>query len=135
MGLKLEGVVALLQVFDMPSSLRFYRDVLGFQVVEASPERSPGDSDWVWLRRDGIELMLNTAFEFDQRPDELDAGRARAHGDTSLYFACQDLDAAYSHLVSNGVEAAEPRVAPYGMRQVYFNDPDGYVLCLQWPAA
>src|SRR5688572_21470641 len=125
MGLGLEGLVPLLQVFDMPYSVRFYRDVLGFEVIEASPERSSDDSDWVWLRRDGMELMLNTAFEFDQRPGQPDAGRAQAHRDTELYFACRELDAAYSYLVSKGIEATEPKVAPYGMRQVYLSDPDG----------
>ena len=30
MGIELRGVCALLQVFDMPTSVRFYRDVLGF---------------------------------------------------------------------------------------------------------
>jgi glyoxylase I family protein len=28
-----------------------------------------------------------------------------------------------------------PKVAPYGMKQLYVKDPDGYVLCFQWPAA
>ena len=35
---------------------------------------------------------------------------------------------------AHGVDAEAPRVAPYGMRQVWLKDPDGYVLCLQWPA-
>ena len=25
--------------------------------------------------------------------------------------------------------------APYGMRQLYVSDPDGYTLCFQWPAS
>jgi glyoxylase I family protein len=28
----------------------------------------------------------------------------------------------------------EPKVAPYGMKQLYVRDPDGYGLCFQWPA-
>jgi hypothetical protein len=28
----------------------------------------------------------------------------------------------------------EPKVAPYGMKQLYVRDPDGYNLCFQWPA-
>jgi catechol 2,3-dioxygenase-like lactoylglutathione lyase family enzyme len=131
----LEGLVPLLQVFDMPTSVRFYRDILGFEIVQKSSERSQDDSDWVWLRRDGMELMLNTAFEFEERPSALDPSRAQAHRDTALYFACRDLDGAYSYLQSKGVKAKEPKVAPHGMRQLHLSDPDGYVLCLQWPAA
>jgi hypothetical protein len=29
----------------------------------------------------------------------------------------------------------EPKVAPYGMRQLWFTDPDGYGLCFQYPAS
>ena len=33
MSLRIGGFATLLQVFDMPTSLAFYRDVLGFDVV------------------------------------------------------------------------------------------------------
>jgi catechol 2,3-dioxygenase-like lactoylglutathione lyase family enzyme len=36
MPLRVSGTVTLLQVFDMPTSLRFYRDLLGFEVVQRS---------------------------------------------------------------------------------------------------
>ena len=29
-------------------------------------------------------------------------------------------------------EVKEPKVAPYGMKQLYLTDPDGYLLCFQW---
>ena len=61
MGLELRGLAPLLQVFDMPSSVAFYRDILGFEVVAQS---EPGDSfAWGMLRRDGMVLMLNSAYE------------------------------------------------------------------------
>jgi glyoxylase I family protein len=28
----------------------------------------------------------------------------------------------------------EPKVAPYGMKQLYVHDPDGFSLCFQWKA-
>ena len=37
MGIAVRGVCPLLEVFDMPTSIRFYRDVLGFEVVGAAP--------------------------------------------------------------------------------------------------
>jgi glyoxylase I family protein len=33
-----QGLTPLIGVFDMPRALAFYRDVLGFAVVSASPE-------------------------------------------------------------------------------------------------
>jgi glyoxylase I family protein len=131
---KLEGIAPLLQVFDMPASIAFYRDVLGFEIATTSPARGPDDFDWALLRLDGIELMLNTAYEVDQRPAAPDAARVAAHRDTALFFGCRDLDSAYADLRAHGIDLEKPKVAPYGMKQLWFADPDGYVLCLQWPA-
>jgi catechol 2,3-dioxygenase-like lactoylglutathione lyase family enzyme len=136
MPLSFEGFAPLLQVFDMPRSVAFYRDVLGFVVVETSAPRAgrPDDFDWGLLRRDGIELMLNTAYEHDARPPAPDPKRVAAHDDTALFFGCRDLDSAYAHLRSHGLDVNPPAVAPYGMRQLWARDPDGYVICLQWSA-
>ena len=131
MSIELRGVCTLLQVFDMPTSVRFYRDVLGFEVVQTSP-REGDQLDWGLLRRNDVHVMLNTAYEQDHRPAEPDAQRKIAHGDTCLYFSCPDVDAAYRHLQSQGIEVDEPKVAPYGMKQLYVRDPDGYALCFQW---
>jgi catechol 2,3-dioxygenase-like lactoylglutathione lyase family enzyme len=124
----MRGMAPLLQVFDLPTSLAFYREILGFEVVQST-------SDWAWLKRDDVELMLNTAYESDQRPPAPDPRRIAAHDDTALYFGCPDVDAAFAYLRSRGVVTQEPRVAPYGMKQLYLSDPDGYNLCFQWRAS
>ena len=131
MAIKVEGLAPLIQVFDMPRSIAFYRDVLGFEVVDTSPARGRDDFDWAMLGLDGTNLMLNTAFEALARPAEPDASRVRAHADTGLFFGCRDVDAVYSHLRANGVNPEAPHVAPYGMKQLYVTDPDGYVICFQ----
>lgn len=132
MSIDVRGVCTLLQVFDMPASVRFYRDVLGFEVVQTSP-REGDQFDWGLLRLNDAHVMLNTAYEQDSRPALPERTRSIAHGDTCLYFSCSDVDAAYRHLKSKGIEVDEPEVAPYGMRQLYVRDPDGYALCFQWP--
>jgi catechol 2,3-dioxygenase-like lactoylglutathione lyase family enzyme len=132
MSLAITGSVTLLQVFDMPTSLHFYRDLLGFQVVQRS---QPGDDcGWAWLRLNEVALMLNTAYEPAHRPAHPDPARIQAHEDVTLYFGCPDVDAAYSFLQSIGIPASEPKTAPYGMRQLSFRDPDGYGICCQWAA-
>jgi catechol 2,3-dioxygenase-like lactoylglutathione lyase family enzyme len=37
MAIEIRGMAPLLQVFDMPTSIKFYRYVLGFEVVKTSP--------------------------------------------------------------------------------------------------
>jgi glyoxylase I family protein len=131
-GLTIRGLCPLIQVFDMPSSLRFYRDVLGFAEVQKS---GPGDDvGWTWLRHGEAEVMLNTAYDVGERPSVPDAARVAAHADTILYVGCEDLEGAYAYLVAHGVKAEQPKVAPYGMKQLYATDPDGYGICFQWRA-
>jgi catechol 2,3-dioxygenase-like lactoylglutathione lyase family enzyme len=131
-GIRVEGVCTLLQVFDMATSLAFYRDVLGFEVVQAAP---PGDDcDWCLLRHGDVELMLNTQYEKPDRPPAPDRARTDGHGDTGLFFGCRDLDAAYAHLRDCGLDVAPPVVRDYGMRQLCVRDPDGYGVCFQWKA-
>jgi len=133
MSIDVRGVCVLLQVFDMPASVRFYRDVLGFEVVQTSV-REGDQFDWGLLRLGEATLMLNTAYEQEYRPGQPDVSVVAAHRDTCLYFGCPDVDAAYQHLLAHGVDVKEPKVAPYGMKQLYVSDPDGYGLGFQWPA-
>lgn len=84
MNIKVRGVCALLQVFDMPTSR--------------------------------------------------DPARATSHSDTGLFFDCADVDEAYRHLRAHNVEVGPPKVAPYGMKQLFVRDPDGYSLCFQCAA-
>jgi uncharacterized glyoxalase superfamily protein PhnB len=77
--------------------------------------------------------MLNTLYDPDaERPPLPDPGRVAAHDDTGLYFGCPDVDGVYQHLRANGVTVEPPTVAPYGMKQLYVKDPDGFSLCFQW---
>jgi glyoxylase I family protein len=133
MPIDVRGLAPLLSVFDMPTSLKFYCEGLGFELVTSDRKPAP-HFDWVLLRLNGTELMLNTAYDADQRPPAPDPARIAAHGDTVIYFGCPDVVAAYAHLQAMGLNAKPPKVAPYGMKQLYLTDPDGYSLCFQWRA-
>ena len=106
--------------------------MLGFEVESTSKPRGER-FDWALLKLNGVELMLNTAYEDHARPSVPDPARIAAHDDTAIYFGCPDVDAAYAHLRARGVAVKEPEAAHYGMKQLYVSDPDGYNLCFQWP--
>lgn len=120
-----DSVIPLLQVFDMPTSLAFYCGKVGFEIVQKSGE------DWCLLRLGGAMLMLNTRYESDERPEMPDPAAVRIHDDTMLFFHCADVEAAYEHLVTQGLEATPPNVTWFGMKQVLLKDPDGFHLCFQ----
>jgi uncharacterized glyoxalase superfamily protein PhnB len=128
MSLPIESAVPLLAVFDVPRSIAFYRNALGFEVANTSKPFTDVKDDYGWamLRLNGVELMLNNMYEDNIHPSELDQARVAAHADTIIYFACRDVDVAYATLSAHGI-------AYYGMKQTYVTDPDEYTLCFQWP--
>jgi catechol 2,3-dioxygenase-like lactoylglutathione lyase family enzyme len=135
MPIDIRSLCPLLQVFDMPTSVRFYRDILGFALVSNAPLRAPDEFGWCLLKHtDGAEIMLNTAYDYGERPEAPEPARSAAHGDTCIYFGCPDIDGAYLHLRAKGLDINKPKVAWYGMKQLYLNDPDGFGLCFQWRA-
>lgn len=131
MPINIQNLTPLIQVFNMPRSLDFYRDILGFEIVGDSGNGD--DSSWVWLRLNRCDLMLNDQYEPRHVPLNPPTERTKWHDDTCLYLGCPDVDAAYEYLKSKGIELDPPKVAPYGMKQLYLKDPDGYGLCFQWP--
>lgn len=139
MAANFDGVCPLLQVFDMPTSVKFYCEVLGFDLVSNSPVIKGTEGEyfhWAMLRRNDITLMLNTAYDEGQRPSIPDLKRVAAHGDTALFFGCVDVDLTYNHLLPLGVKVIErPTVTAYGLKRFAIVDPDGYNLCFQGPVS
>jgi glyoxylase I family protein len=126
--IKVNSVTPLFEIFDMPTSVKFYRDVLGFELV------ATGGEDWAMLKLGGAFLMLNTRYEADQRPPAPDPSRVAGHQDTELYFDCANVDETYEYLLSRGLDVKEPRVMHYGMKQLTVADPDGFRLIFQCEA-
>ena len=134
MAVAVGGMAPLLQVYDMNEALAFYRDALGFELVQSSDEVDTPEGrffHWCWLKLGSAHLMLNTAYDSGERPPARDRARQMGHDDVCLYFECADVDAIADHLRSRGLDVEGPRTAPYGMRQTWLHDPDGYQLCFQ----
>ena len=130
MGIQnVQTVTPLLQVYDMRRSVGWYRDVLGFQVM--SSYEPDGHLYWATLRLGGAVLMLNARYEDDERPPAPPAAQGRE--DTTLFFLCENVDAAYAELRDKPCQVRAPETAFYGMRQMEVTDPDGFQLCFQHP--
>jgi glyoxylase I family protein len=135
MALNVGGVVALLWVYDMPTSVRFYRDVLGCEIVTTSPVIGEDYFHWAMLRLGKAQFMLNAIFESnDARTPQPNRAQATSPRDVWLYFDCPDVDATYNELRHRNAAVEEPAVTFYGMKQASLLDPDGYKLVFQSPA-
>jgi glyoxylase I family protein len=132
MAIEVRGLAPLLQVYDMATSVRFYRDQLGFTVT--GTDGRPAEScDWCMLQLGDSMVMLNTRYEAHDRPPAPDPVRTGHHDDASIYFGCPDVNAAYAELRARGVAATEPHVTHYGFRTMSVKDPDGFSLVFHWP--
>ena len=130
--IKIEGLCSLLQVYDMPAALKFYRDILGFKIIGSSKEGSD-EADWVWLKLNNAEIMLNTAYEKEYKPATQDEARQAVHADTSIYFGCPDTDDLYEYLLTKNIAVNPPVKTGYNFMALYIFDPDGYQLVFHWP--
>ena len=137
MAIDVRGLAPLLQVFDMPTSVKFYREVLGFELTGNAPIVHGRDGDyfhWCMLRRGVTTIMLNTAYDEGERPPAPDPVRVAAHSDTALFFGCPDVDATFNKLLPFHVTVVEkPFTTQYNMRRFTIADPDGYNLSFQGP--
>ena len=125
------GLTPLIGVFDMPKSLEFYRDMLGFSVFFASPEVETAEgkfSHYMWLKFGGAEIMLNTQYDSDERPSQ---PPERCPRDTVFYIRCSDVEFVYRELTERGLVTERPKIAPYGLKLFSVKDPDGYTIVFQ----
>lgn len=137
MTLQVTSLTPLIEVFDMPESVRFYCDMLGFEIASTSAEVDAPEGrhfQWALLRQGQTTLMLNTAYDVGERPEAQDETRRKAHGDTALFIGCRDVDGAYETLTAKGLSLRPPNVTSYGMKQLHLRDPDGYGVCFQQPS-
>jgi glyoxylase I family protein len=131
MPIPTKSLTPLLQVYDMRKSLAWYRDQLGFQILQTyEPE---GHLYWAMLKLGEATLMLNAKFEDEDKP-ATQPPVPDGHKDITLYFDCPDVDAAYSHVTAQSIKAAPPKITYYKMKQLTLTDPDGFILVFQQPA-
>lgn len=122
--MKLDGVG--LFVNDMGAMIRFYRDILGFEIQESE------DAVNVYLIKDGTLFMLYERKNFEamtNRKYEYIQG-LNGHFELALYVdTFEEVDRRYREVVDKGaVSVLEPTTEPWGQRTCYIADPEGNLI-------
>ena len=114
---------AMIYLKDVHRGLEFYRDWLGFKVIEDF--RHEGKSVYARLHAPGGEgtIALHQA----------GPGASVASDGVRLYFEVPDLDEFCRKLRSRGFYfTQQPQEMPWGWRHAYLNDPEGHEISLYW---
>jgi len=122
-GDKLSFNHAMVYAKDVQRALGFYRDLLGFKLVDEF--RHEGNPVYARLRSPGGDgtIALHLA----------GPGTPLASDGVRLYFEIRELDDFCRKLQAKGFYITQmPRMMPWGWRHAYLNDPDGHEISLYW---
>jgi catechol 2,3-dioxygenase-like lactoylglutathione lyase family enzyme len=114
---------AMIYVKDVARALSFYRDLLGFKLIEDF--RYEGTAVYARLRAPGGDgtIALHQA----------GPGASLVSDGVRLYFEVRDLDDFCRKLIKRGFYITQmPRMMEWGWRHAYLNDPDGHEISLYW---
>ncbi|SDV47457.1 Catechol 2,3-dioxygenase [Chitinasiproducens palmae] len=102
--------VPVLASLDMPRTLAFYRDVLGFQT------HSFEDASYGIATRGAVEI------HFWRCGDRVIAEN------TSCYIHVADIESLHAELTTTVADLLPVRRTPWGMAELYVHDPDGNLI-------
>ena len=113
-------------VNDMPTMIRFYRDVLGFAIKEDE------NTSNVYLVKDGTLFLLYGREDFEKLTSKKYAylKGVNAHSEMALYVdTFEEVDVEYQNAIQNGASSLlEPTTEPWGQRTCFIADPKGNVI-------
>ncbi len=114
--------MAIMPVRDLTASIAFYRDGLGFTLIEHDAE-----ADLARIDANGYPLLLTGPDAAHVTPDS-DVIHEVVRPDGTLHVFASDLDRLHTELAERGVTGASLIERPWGDRTLTIRDPDGYTV-------
>jgi catechol 2,3-dioxygenase-like lactoylglutathione lyase family enzyme len=122
---EISGISPFFIVSDVPSSLSFYRDRLGFEITFEGPE--PHDTFFGIVRRGGAQILMKAVGVPPVPNYTRDIKKGIARWDA--FVSVPDPDALAAEFASRNVEFFAPlKDTQDGLRGFEVKDADGYLL-------
>lgn len=122
--MKLDGFGIM--VDDMPTMVRFYRDVLGFEIKEEE------NTSNVFLEKDGTLFLLYRKSDFEKMTGRSFSYVKGLNGHYEIALSVSNyaaVDRAFETVVKMGAQAVmTPTTEQWGQRTCYIADPEGNLI-------
>jgi catechol 2,3-dioxygenase-like lactoylglutathione lyase family enzyme len=122
--MKLDGFGIFVK--DMETMVRFYRDVLGFEIKEDE------DASNVYLVKDGTLFLLYRRSDFEKMTNKTFRYADGINGHYEIALSVDNfelVDLHFKEIVSKGATPIlEPTTEPWGQRTCYIADPEGNLI-------
>jgi catechol 2,3-dioxygenase-like lactoylglutathione lyase family enzyme len=113
-------------VNDMSVMIKFYRDVLGFEIIEEENTTN------VYLEKDGTLFLLYRRSDFENMVNKRFEYAKGLNGHIEIALSVEnyaEVDKTYHKIVEKGaVSILEPTTEPWGQRTCYIADPEGNLI-------
>ena len=113
-------------VNDMAAMVRFYRDVLGFEIKDDENAQN------VMLEKDGTLFMLYRRTDFEKMTSSRFNYAEKINGHFEVALSVENfaaVDKTFAEVVSKGSKPImPPTTEPWGQRTCYIADPDGNLI-------
>jgi catechol 2,3-dioxygenase-like lactoylglutathione lyase family enzyme len=122
--MKLDGFGIFVK--DMEIMVRFYRDVLGFEIKEEE------NTSNVYLEKDGTLFLLYRRTDFEKMTNHSFGYGNGINGHYEIALSVENyagVDRAFEEVTSKGaVPVLKPTTEPWGQRTCYVADPEGNLI-------
>ena len=113
-------------VNDMAAMVRFYRDVLGFEIKDDENAQN------VMLEKDGTLFMLYRRTDFEKMTSSRFNYAEKINGHFEVALSVENfaaVDKTFAQVASKGAKPVmPPTTEPWGQRTCYIADPDGNLI-------
>lgn len=113
-------------VKDMSAMIRFYRDVLGFEICESE------DTSNVYLEKDGTLFLLYGRGDFEKMTGRRFGYAQGVNGHYEIALSVENyaaVDRVYEEVIQKGAQPVmAPETEPWGQRTCYIADPEGNLI-------